>query len=95
MSLFAPPRARAGITSQRVRRWEAEILRHNTACQQDEVRQATLMGPQIDEARMAGRVVRANVLRVSLGLRALPVCWGAAAEAGRTLGAEGGTADAV
>jgi hypothetical protein len=74
---------------------KAEILRHNTACQQDEVRQATLMGPLIDEARLAARVVRANVLRVSLGLRALPVGWGAAAEAARTLRGDGDAAEAV
>ena len=72
---------------------KAEILRHNTVCQQDEVRQATLMGPLIDEARLAARVVRANVLRVSLGLRALPAGWGAAAEAARRL--RGQAADAV
>jgi len=74
---------------------KAEILRHNTVCQQDEVRQATLMGPLIDEARLANRVVRANVLRVSLGLRALPVGWGAAAEAARRLRGEGEAAEAV
>jgi hypothetical protein len=67
---------------------KAEILRHNTACQQDEVRQATLMGPLIDEARLAARVLRANPLRVSLGLRALPVGWGAAAAAARVFRGE-------
>lgn len=62
-----------------------EIVAHNTACLEQETREATFMAPAIDEQRLLARVERANRLRRSLQLSDLPRGWTAVAAAARAV----------